>query len=655
MKNRPLGIVLFVALTFHSIWTGFQYNGSYKGYLEQLSANSSLYEPERRLESNYWHSCTENERFLDDEGSSTLQVSSLCEWAERQNPLHLWMENLPSILAASQLSMDTDYALQFVTGAVLQEVTHRLPRSVKTLPTTDYTRVIDKLEKRFRYLLNPTTFAEEPPPVTITVLGGSVTMGTNCYTGIRRLHLGRCAWPARLERLVNSLVQSTLPANSTTRNSQLVKVHTLATGGTNTATGQVVLKYDLWPEVPDILINAYSTNDMHILTMKDAAAANLTLRDKVFTMSQDFVRTLYQKQQCSNKTTLLFWLDDYLGNEQREILTTQHLAQSMHVLANYYGFGYISYADAVRDAVYANTTETTFSPAGWYKQNKAGMQREIHPGQGMHMAVAWMVAYNLFSTVTTHCILESFQKKVLHEAGREGEVPAFMLQGGSRRDEAMVNEEIRSLTPVPPASRPSGLPPLLTSHLTVDVVSEQWQHAASTASDCSSKMSEGTKSCPVSWVSGMPWRADKWIMSYFQPIVQSPFEWDVIDDTKKGAKYGWMPRAGIANPKLILEFNAKDHAANNVNSVTFFFLKSYGPKWEESAATVTIERKLHNEWSPALAAPSVLSGTHDKSTSELYTETVHLLQQEAVAAAVRVTFTLTGGKTFKLMGIALCQ
>ena len=47
----------------------------------------------------------------------------------------------------------------------------------------------------------------------------------------------------------------------------LFDVTKIAMGGTNTAVGSQVLQYDLLPEEarnPDIVLNAYSTNDMHV-------------------------------------------------------------------------------------------------------------------------------------------------------------------------------------------------------------------------------------------------------------------------------------------------------------------------------------------------------------------------------------------------------
>ena len=91
---------------------------------------------------------------------------------------------------------------------------------------------------------------------------------------------------------------------------------------------------------PDIIINAYATNDMHIITMLEAQQGNTTLRDKVFDMIQDFVRRIMEpspdvgttsscgsSQQQQRLPPLLVHMDDYLGNEQREIWATTELYQ----------------------------------------------------------------------------------------------------------------------------------------------------------------------------------------------------------------------------------------------------------------------------------------------------------------------------------------
>lgn len=49
----------------------------------------------------------------------------------------------------------------------------------------------------------------------------------------------------------------------------VLRVQSLTVGGTDTATETALLKYDLMPgsSSPDVLLNAYSTNDMHVKSM----------------------------------------------------------------------------------------------------------------------------------------------------------------------------------------------------------------------------------------------------------------------------------------------------------------------------------------------------------------------------------------------------
>ena len=155
-------------------------------------------------------------------------------------------------------------------------------------------------------------------------------------------------------------------------------------GGTNTAVGSQIFEYDLVPEEarhPDIVINGYATNDMHVLTVLEAQSGNQTLSQRVFEMTQEFVRSVLAPKPCQDKPLLLH-MDDYLGNEQREIMATMELSQAVSALASYYGFGRVSYANVVRDIVYGDTKEFWFSPEGWWPPKAKQMEREIHPGMG---------------------------------------------------------------------------------------------------------------------------------------------------------------------------------------------------------------------------------------------------------------------------------
>jgi hypothetical protein len=448
-----------------------------------------------------------------------------------------------------------------------------------------------------------------------------------------------------LENLVNNLAGGTL-----------VEVHNMALAGSNTATGQALLEYELLPDKardPDILINAYSTNDMHILTIQEAANENVTLRDKVFGITQNFVRSVMD-ESCN--PPLLLYLDDYLGNEQREILATTELSQAVGVLADYYGFGFLSYASTVRDWVYGDTREALFSPPGWYDGKRKKMRREIHPLQGMHMVTSWIVAYQLLHLATTFCSFESWDVQDYERTMQYNEMNVPGLPD-------LIGNDSWKTKPRP---KPTGVPPPLTAELKLDDVTDRWrdESAKKPQRDCHATTTRTTtdKRCPFSYVSGIMDHDDsrktvESIQKYFSTVLVTN-EWKLLDDTGRGSKYGWFPpnHTNTADvPPMIMDFNFPHHS-EPIRTVTFFILKSYGYKWKDSTVQVDVQARERDPWQKVVTN-FTMTGFHDKKTSEMYTEKVELPTPIPVnnGMSMRATIRLTRGSTFKLMGIAVCS
>jgi hypothetical protein len=593
-----------------------------------------------------------------------LNESAMCQSLASTSAMALWVDHIDRIHAASRLRLDRKWKLHDLTAQVLQLVTPRLPLSVKTLPrdVASVGALLEKTHARYEYLHAPKDRRRglpQPPPVKIVVLGGSVTAGVNCFSGVGGSDVGKCAWPVRLEGFINGMAQG-----------QLVQVHVFAVGGSNTKTATVLLEYDLLPkdaQNADIIINGYSTNDMHVDTIKEAAGEGKTMTDKVFEMAQDFIRVALRPRPCQNTKTqtqhtpLLFWLDDYLGNEQRVILETTSLSKAMHVLANYYGFGSVSYADAVRDWVYGDTHETLFSPS-WYKGKGGAFSREIHPGQGMHMATAWMMAYNLLHVATTYCSLEAWnvvqgEKSMTYNHTKIPGLP-----------ELRVENQVGSLdkTKTMPRPKPAGLPPVLSDSLNLRRVSEDWRDAeAATASVQDQCKGKDYKQCPFSWIVGFPVNGENvelyhknsesdatLIHDYFAKHVTDFGSWEVMDDTNKG-KYGWVPVSGEIGSQMTLEFNKLSQA---IRTITFFTMRSYGENWANSTVRVDISSKSSQSGSDWKSLTSKdLVGFHDKHTSEMYTEPINLPTDVQSGDNLRISIALSGGSTFKIQGLAVCS
>ena len=325
------------------------------------------------------------------------------------SPIYLWKTHFKEIVQYSQnQKFDPRFVLKERTEFLLSKISNRLPRSVKNLPR-DWTvtqRIIQKGTIHYNYLQqqqleqgkkqtkkdDDDDISTIPPPIKIVVMGGSVTMGINCKTIHHPICGGRCAWPFHLQNLINNWAGG-----------ELVTVSNDAIGGTNSKIADSMIRYELVPvesQTPDILINSYSTNDMHITTMKEASNTGIDREEYIMQIQQQFVRTALSSYPYPCQQPFLLFVNDYLGNEQREIMATTEAGISMQRLADYYGFGAVSYADMVRDLVYEDTREPNFSPNYWYQNVTAPiyhctnpMKREIHHSDGPHTTISYMITY----------------------------------------------------------------------------------------------------------------------------------------------------------------------------------------------------------------------------------------------------------------------
>jgi hypothetical protein len=586
----------------------------------------------------------------------------------------LWIQHLLKVLKSTRIPADSKWQFHDFTAQLLQIITPRLPRSVKSTPY-DWRPVGQALTiawERYQYLQMPIatrkTVNNPPRPLKVLIMGGSLLVGTNCRMLMTELNFQfrlpkrDCTWSNRVGEFLNAMFDA--PASE-----PLVQVTKVAMGGTNTATGSIIWQYDLIPPEarnPDIVLNAYSTNDMHILTILEAQASNTTLRDRTFDMMQSFVRQVLQTRHCPDRQNtgqddsaginqplppLLLHMDDYLGNEQPKIWETTELSQGLQVLASYYGFITMSYADVVRDIVYGDSYETWFSSEWWKKaKNVVSFERQIHPGMGMHIASTWVTAYNLLHLVSSFCSLpdpDRPQNITEYEPGLWG-LPELKKTEKEPKGK--------------PRSQPKGLPPVLTKDLLLEDVTSLWQSDAEKMEpSISCKLSDQHHpsiqtmrvKCPFSWVSGLSLQQNNvtWVQERFQHQSSKWNGWQLSDDKDK---IGFIPKQGISHAanstRMVLDFQFEQL----IRSVTFFYMKSYGPKWSNShlKATVWLPNGSGGE---TLLEERYLMGVHNKNTSEMYTEEILLSEPVAAGEKFQLEATLLGGDMFKIMGLAVCS
>ena len=563
---------------------------------------------------------------------------------------HAWSSHIDLLLERSQLPEDKKFKEKDRIEWVLRQITHRLPRGVQHLPRdwSAMETVLHKLIARYHHLKSPakTTKANTiPPPVTILVMGGSVTMGINCYRprgGGLSPTQKQCAWAARLESFLNQLAGFGETYQRGDDSTKLVKVINRSVGGYNSAVGETILRYEMFgPNTCDVIINAYATNDMHYNTIEDAKKLGVPFGEFVMSIQQEFVRTaLSLETPCDNTTDrkqehhspMLLFLNDYLGNEQRSVLATTEGGHGIDLLASYYGFGAMSYPDMVRDLVYANTTDPNFSPNLWYDKDKVGMRREVHHTAVFHIIAVFLVSYYAWMATSTYCGLVVW-------------------------------------SPDHSVSIRSGLPPRLTKHLVLDTISEEWKNHdrlrrdSATSSTAITNLSNDTPvetpcaasanpRCALSWMSNPANFQD--IQNHFAPFLHQPSTtWTVVDQDRRIPKPGWSPPYDGLGQALVLDVPLTQRPVQNV---VLFVMKSYGEKWENSTASVELLQQTPRgtTWESVLG-PQIVTGYHNKETSETYTEELALPRIVAPPATLRIRLVLEGGHTFKLMGIAACD
>jgi hypothetical protein len=453
-------------------------------------------------------------------------------------------------------------------------------------------------------------------------------------------------------------------------------VTSIALGGTNTNVGTLVWEYDLVPEKTrgvDIVINAFSTNDMHMQTITEAANAGKTMRDQIFEMIQEFCRAVLEPRPCQTHAPLLLHLDDYLGNEQHQILATTELSQAVHTLSSYYGFASMSYSDMVRDLVYGDTRETMFSPAGWY--DKGGRYtREIHPQTGMHIATSFLMAYNLLHLATIYCAGEMWNSQPLHDRMIYNTTTINGMP--ELKEDAKVKGFHQMGHEGPKAPPEDVLLPELTPALHLEKITATWSTVDSgdeknNKSHCTEQGNSSTASfvrCPFSWLSGITDRGvpattkEAWVKERFSPllIAEKGFgDWYLADVDEKKEKHGLSPKLN-ANPgdKMTLRLTNLNQP---IHEITLFTMKSYGEKWDNSRVKVTIFDKAVGvddadtsvTWKVVKSAE--LEGFHNKTTSEMYTERIVLSEPVSTGRSLKLTVTLVSGTTFKILGLAICS
>ena len=579
---------------------------------------------------------------------------------------------ISDILKHSQHQDDKDYTWHEWTSKLLQYITPRLKNSVKNLPILHWEKVGNILNiafERYKYIQsegdnNANDNVTPPRQVRVLILGGSVTLGVNCAkypkgrAGSKPSAHPRCAWPGRLDRMLTELL------GGKKRKSSIFHVQSFAAGGTNSNIGKNLLDYNLLNEenLPyDVIINAYSTNDMHLISVKEAKENNMTLEQSLLSVNQDFIRAaLRDTSRCEGRhLPLVLYYNDYVGNEQNDIMTINSYSNVISTLASYYGIGQISFADVVKHTVWGDPAETWFSPDQWPERN-------VHPGRSFHIVTPWLFLYNFLEMATTYCdmkhvnALSSFDNVTSRMNITDNQHDTSSLWTGYQYVEGLPRLEPQkqaNAPAIPPAPRPLpfGLPPPLDYNLTLLNIREKWKYNEKSAIKAEmSTCPDGGKSissCAFSFMAGFPGTINaRQLQRVLDKNITSNDGWELVSDHHK---------LGFAAKKEQASFEMEfDTGLSEVKVLTFFYMKSYGEEWEGSELRVKAFVVSNNMSS--LTSEVNMLGYHDQHTSETYSDKVAIGTTEGAPPIMpgdrlRLQFDLIGGGTFKLIGVLLCD
>lgn len=571
----------------------------------------------------------------------------------------IWNYFSPSIFEASRFANDTNDVYHDFTLELMRYITpSRLATSRKGLPFSNWEQVesiIHITYERWLYVHNLINHKEKttknvPKKLKIVVFGGSVPSGAHCmYSPIRTSaeHLKEfpnmsdedCSWPSRLEYFLNSLLVGSNYRRNTDGQTDMdiVSVSRVTLGGTSSEYGMTLLDLSLLPDDvprdPDIVINAYSTNDANQFRIVPAGT-NITKEQNMFDKLQQFIRLYltmsekYSDPTCTNleskRNPLLLFYNDFHHRDYNNVMDT---------LTTYYGLGYMSFYETVQDLVYPDSSETWFSPPPGAGQ---------HSGMGMHITSMWIIAYNLLEYATTYCSSRMDTEII----GKSSIIPTL------RNDYAFPYSDVpkKKLSVLPPPYpldgdfRPSDVSILWNK-------AEQQQSGKDSTSACQKQQQassdEAAKSpclfaCLVSYggLNGPPA-----LNSYMNQHIIFNDGWT---SELEHDKLGYVPTG--ANSKFVMNF---PNISQPVTTINLLYMKSYGSRWEGSQVIMTTTIQRHGTTGSATSTVNEFTGCHDQQTSVTYTSKVPI--DANIGDDVTIEFKLVAGETFKITGMALCD
>jgi hypothetical protein len=468
----------------------------------------------------------------------------------------------------------------------------RMKRSIKTRANPYVMQRV--LEVILRRLTDPS----HNPPLRIAVFGGSVTQGCWSHQNIYGLHANgiqchtECTWTAKLERLANHILGK-----------ETIVVKNYALAGSDSDIGATFLEYNIWPEKDysgrdfDVIIASFTSND---------AQAPPQMKEFIYDSMQKFNRIAMGLRLCSD-LPLVIQLEDTMLESliNMNVEKGRQVNQDMVETATWTETMSVSYPDAIRTFMYANPSNKLLHEFGG-----------LHPGQGFHTGVAWVMAWNLLVALTDSC-------------------DAHMLP--QRND------------PEPRAGYPL---PILSKNLKGPEVASIWKTSSLEKEKLCSSASEGGE-CVYRWIaSRYDARTRMMVQRAISKVLVNNVGWKAVGYPIKKPRRTWFTET--VNSTFTIQL---DNLAIPIDRMLVLYLRSYGKQWQSSRLLLVVEGRspsnstTADDWKELYQ--SELSGIHDVETSINYSHRINFALLQA-GSSLRATFTLVGGSRFQINGMALC-
>jgi hypothetical protein len=292
----------------------------------------------------------------------------------------------------------------------------------------------------------------------------------------------------------------------------------------------------------------------------------------------------------------------------------------------------------VRDIVYQNQTDSTFA-------NK----KDVHFGRFAHQTIALSVGFATLELLINYCD-DEHNAATREEVSEEKEGHHLITKEEMRREKLF-------------------LPPPLTQDLLLANATAEFEaaldlsHRTYVEYDCDASENNDSSGdegvvdnnpCVIAWIAtGGEWNENK--INGFMKQYQTRIDGWIAEH----AGTGWSKKNGLIANKANATFSLRfPEVKNDVKTVTIYFMRSYGEKWEDSNAKFTMSRLLPNETNSTVVSEIEIAGVFANKNytySLTLSETMRLKETVAKGETLDLQVDLVSGSHFKIMGMMLCN